>query len=127
MGTNKQTFQLILSVCLGFFVVNVQALALSDIELNSFLNQKLDAKIELQAASSSDLDGLKVNLTSSFNKNVSSHKLKYELVRGENENFLRITSEDLIREPIVEFQLDINWPDGRVVREYSLLIDPVGN
>ena len=127
MGTNKQIFQLILSVCLGFFLVNVQALALSDIELKSFLNQKLDARIRLMEASSTDLDGLKVNLTSSYNKNVSHHRLKCELIRGENENFLKITSEDVIQEPIVEFQLDINWPDGRVVREYSLLIDPVGN
>ena len=127
MGTNKQIFQLILAVCIGFFAANVQALALSDIELNSYLNQKLDAKIELKAANSSDLDGLKVNLTSSHDKNVSSHKLRFELVRGESMSYLRITSEDVIREPILEFQLDVNWPNGRVVREYSLLIDPVGN
>ena len=127
MGTNKQKFQLILVFFLGFFAASAQALALSDIELNSFLNQKLDAVIELRAASSNDLDGLKVILTSSTNKNVSSQQLKYELVRGENGNFLKITSEDVIREPIVKFQLDINWPTGRVVRDYSLLIDPMSN
>ena len=127
MGTNKQKFQLILVFFLGLFAGSAQALALSDIELNSFLNQKLDAVIELRAASSNDLDGLKVILTSSTNKNVSSQQLKYELVRGENGNFLKITSEDVIREPIVKFQLDINWPTGRVVRDYSLLIDPMSN
>ena len=127
MGTNKQTFQLILVVFLGFFTVTAHALALSDIELNSYLNQKLDAKIELRAASANDLDGLKVSIISSTNENVSSHKLKYELVRGENVNYLRITSEDVIREPVLEFQLDVNWPTGRVIRDYSLLIDPKGN
>ena len=127
MGTNKQIFQLIGIVCLGFFTASAPALALSDIELNSYLNQKLDAKIELKAVSPGELDDLSVILTSSANKNVSSLKLKYELIRDERGSFLKITSEDVIREPIVEFQLDINWPNGRVVREYSLLIDPKGN
>ena len=127
MGTKIKAFQLIWMVCLGMFSATAYALALSDIELNSYLNQKLDATIELKAASSSDLDALRVNLVSSSNNTFSSYGLKYEIVRGENGNFLRITSKDVIREPIVEFQVDINWPTGRVVREYSLLIDPKGN
>ena len=113
--------------CLGYFVASAHALALSEIELKSYLNQRLDVRIELMSIEQSDLDGLTVILTSSTGDNATRHQLKHELLRSESGNFLKITSEDVIREPIVSFQLDINWPNGRVVREYSLLIDPSGN
>ena len=49
------------------------------------------------------------------------------MLKSDEGNFLKITTHDPIREPIIEFTVDIGWSDGHVVREYSFLIDPPRN
>ena len=113
--------------CTAFFMASVQALALSEVQLKSHLNQRLDVRIELISNGQNELDDLKVTLIPSTEGNATRHQLKYELLRSESGNFLKITSKDAIREPIVSFQLDISWSSGHLVRDYSLLINPPGN
>src|SRR5690606_37363413 len=36
---------------------------------------------------------------------------------------LRVTSQRPIREPYLDFLVDVQWPSGRVLREYTLLLD----
>ena len=127
MSTNKLTFQLLMLACTAFFMASVQALALSEAQLKSHLNQRLDVRIELMSIEQSELDDLKVKLTSMAEENTKRLHLKYEILKGESGNFLKITSKDVIQEPVVTFQVDINWSKGHVIREYSLLIDPSGN
>ncbi|MEJ2426761.1 MAG: peptigoglycan-binding protein LysM, partial [Candidatus Thiodiazotropha sp.] len=37
---------------------------------------------------------------------------------------ISITSQDAIREPFLNFLVEVNWPKGRLVREYTVLLDP---
>jgi pilus assembly protein FimV len=37
---------------------------------------------------------------------------------------ISITSRDAIREPFLNFLIEVNWPKGRLVREYTVLLDP---
>ena len=74
-----------------------------------------------------EIDDLKVILRNSVENNFSRYQLKYEVLKSGEGNILKITSNDVIREPIVEFILDIGWSDGHVIREYSFLIDPPRN
>ena len=51
--------------------------------------------------------------------------VKVELVRPEQGNsYLKLTSEETIREPVLEFLLELSWSKGRIKREYELLINP---
>jgi pilus assembly protein FimV len=126
MSIYKTLFKLVMISCLGFYAVAGYALALSDSELKSHLNQQLDVRIELLTNDPAELDDLKI-LLKYLDNNVSRYQLKYEVIKSGEGNFLKITTHDVIREPIIEFTVDIGWSDGHVVREYSFLIDPPSN
>jgi len=127
MNTYRILFKLAMIVGLGFYAVSGYALALTEAKLKSHLNQQLDVRIGLLTDQVAELDNLKVSLSYSAKNNVSRYQLKYEVIKGDGGNFLKITTHDVIREPIVEFTLDLGWSDGHVVREYSFLIDPPRN
>lgn len=127
MGTYKTLFKLTAIACLSFYAVAGYSLALSEAELKSHLNQQLDIRIGLLTDQLAELDDLKISLSYTTKNNVSRYQLKYEVIKSDEGNFLKITSHDAIREPIIEFTLDIGWSDGHVVREYSFLIDPPRN
>lgn len=127
MGVYKILFKLFMISFLGFYAVSGYSLALSEAELNSYLNQLLDIRIELKTDDVADLDDLNVELRNSVDNYTSHYQLKYEVLKSGGVNILKITSSDVVREPIVEFTLDIGWSDGHVVREYSFLIDPPRN
>jgi len=127
MNTYKILFKLAAMVSLGLYAVTSYALALSEAELKSNLNQQLDVRIGLLTDQVAELDDLKISLSYTAKNNVSRYQLKYEVIKADAGNFLKITTHDVIREPIVEFTLDLGWSDGHVVREYSFLIDPPRN
>ena len=127
MNTNKIIIKLAVITGLGFYAIVGYALALTEAELKSDLNQQLDVRIGLMTDQLAELDDLKIKLSQSTNNSVSRYKLKYEVLKSAEGNFLKITTHGAIREPIIEFTLDISWSDGHLVRDYSLLIDPPRN
>jgi pilus assembly protein FimV len=124
MNTNKVLFKLATIIGLALYAVTGYGLALTQAEIKSLLNQQLDVRIGLLADNKAELESLEVSLNYSAENNVSRYKLNYEVIKGDKRNYLKITTNDVIREPIIEFTLDIGWSDGHVVREYSFLIDP---
>ncbi len=124
MNTNKVLFKLATIIGLALYAVTGYGLALTQAEIKSLLNQQLDVRIGLLADNKAELESLEVSLNYSAENNVSRYKLNYEVIKSDKRNYLKITTNDVIREPIIEFTLDIGWSDGHVVREYSFLIDP---
>ena len=108
------------------------ALGLGDIRLNSPLNAPLDAEIDLVNATPEELSSLKVQLAS--RETFARYGLEWPaflssvtLVRGKNDagrDVLRVRSNEAITEPFVTLLVDANWGRGRLVREYTLLLDP---
>jgi pilus assembly protein FimV len=127
MDIYKTLFKLVTFAWLGFYAVAGYSLALAEAELKSQLNQQLEVRIGLLTDQPDELDDLKISLSYNDENNVSRYKLKYEVIKSDEGNYLKITTHDLIREPIIEFTLDIGWSDGHVIREYSFLIDPPRN
>ena len=123
----NSTVAMILLLLMLMPQTDAYALALSEIKLNSSLNQPLNATIELVSATSAELDSL--NIIVSRIKRESTVRgawpqLKVELVRMEKGNsYLKITSKDNVREPLLNFLLELGWPTGRIQREYSLLLN----
>lgn len=126
MFTIKRTMQLLASTLLTIAVGSSQALGVSDIQLKSSLNQKLDAEIQLSSVTSAELNSLTVTINQSDGEGRHHQQLDYQLLQAGAENILKITSSEVIKEPILSFQLEINWQTGHLVREYTLLIDPPG-
>ncbi len=112
----------------------VFGLGLGAIKLNSSLSEILDAEIDLIAATSNDVDDLKVKLASrdaflraGIDRTGLLSTLRFHVKRHNNgKYFIKITSRKPIREPFLNFLLEVNWKNGRMLREYTVLIDPPG-
>jgi pilus assembly protein FimV len=101
------------------------ALSLSQITLNSHLNQPLDARVELTGLDSGDLAGLNVLIHYPDAGNYQQvMPLKHEVKEDQGGHYIHITTTRPIKEPIVTFTLEVDWAGGRYSREYTLLIDP---
>lgn len=124
MSTRKVLFKLAAVLCLGLYAVTGYCLALTDAEVKSQLNQQLDVRIGLLTKNDAELNDLKISLNNSAQNSVSRYQLRYEVFKSDKGSFLKITTNEAIREPIVEFTLDVGWSDGHIVRKYSFLIDP---
>jgi pilus assembly protein FimV len=107
------------------------ALGMGDIELDSALNQPLDARIELLKASELEDWELKPNLASreEFDKSGVErifflNSFRFEIERIDGSIYVNITSEQPVVEPYLNFLVQIDWPSGRLLREYTVLLDP---
>ncbi len=121
------------AVCVALVAPSLaHALGLGDIRLSSALNQPLDAEIDLLNATPEELAGLKANLAS--RETFARYGLDYPnflssvaLGRGKSANgrdVLKVTSAETMTEPFVSLLVEVNWGRGRLVREYTVLLDP---
>ncbi len=108
------------------------ALGLGEIHLNSALNEPLRAQIDLVAAAPDELTALRASLASreAFTRYgidrpafVSSFVFKVAK-SADGRDVLNVTSTDAISEPFVTFLVEVNWARGRLMREYTVLLDP---
>ena len=107
------------------------ALGLGKLELKSRLNEPFEAHIPLLSVTADELDSLKVNLAgleefrrAGLERPFELTKLKFQLKESANKDYILITSQDSIREPFLNFLVEINWNRGRLLREYTTLLDP---
>ena len=109
------------------------ALGLGDIRLSSALNEPLRAEIELLAATPEELENLSIQLASTdtferydLDRPLFLSRLQFRFVRsGTTEgNVVRITSTAPVTEPFITFLVEAVWSRGRLLREYTLLLDP---
>lgn len=106
-------------------------LGLGDIELNSSLNQPLDAHIALEDMGELGSDQIKVQLGSQedfdragIERSFFYSQLRFNVVGVDSDDpFIAVTSRDPVREPFLSFIVDVRWTSGRVLREYTLLLD----
>jgi pilus assembly protein FimV len=102
----------------------VSALAVSDVELHSHLNQQLDARVYLKDADKNELSTLKIAIRGVNDGGEILPSLNCEVKTNAQGHYISITSEDVIREPVMRFMLELNWSKGHLIREYALIIDP---
>jgi pilus assembly protein FimV len=107
-------------------------LGLGEIRLNSSLNEPLAAEIDLVAATPEELGTLNAQLASQevfarygLDRPAYLNSLEFSVGRGQDgRSVLLVRSRDAISEPFVSFLIDVNWPRGRLLREYTVLLDP---
>ncbi|MDZ7749995.1 MAG: FimV/HubP family polar landmark protein [Halofilum sp. (in: g-proteobacteria)] len=108
------------------------ALGLGDIELQSALNQRLDAEIPLRGVPADRSEDVIVTLASEqafqdvgLQRPFSLTKLRFEVrQRAGGEYFVHVTSSEAIVEPFLSFLVEVDWPGGNLLREYTVLLDP---
>jgi len=109
-----------------------QALGLGEIELQSYLNEPLEAEITLTASRGVNPAEVFVNVAPEsayervgLSRNHFLSKLRFEVVTGPDGNLVvNVSSREPLREPYLNFLLELTWPNGRLMREYAVLVDP---
>ena len=107
------------------------ALGLGEIHLNSALNQPFDAEIELVSATQEDLGALRAALASTdafarygLDRPAYLADFNFRVTSNDGRDVLRVTSPRPVTEPFVTLLVEANWPRGRLLREYTVLLDP---
>jgi FimV-like protein len=110
------------------------ALGLGDITLHSALNQPLRADIALVDAAGLEEGELSVSLATADEFSRAGvervfflNDLKFTPILRGNRSLIRVSSNKPVKEPFLNFLVQLNQPNGRVLREYTVLIDPPGS
>lgn len=126
----KLAAALVLASALGSNAAS--AVGLGEIKLNSALNQKFDAEIKLLNVGDLSRNEILPNLASHAEFSRAGVErvffltgLKFEVSLGKNgEATIHVTSDQIVREPFLNFLVELHWPSGRILREYTVLLDP---
>ena len=130
MKVRKLAVALALAGGLGSSVA--QALGLGEIELQSYLNEPLDAEIALPQSRGVDPGDVFVNVAPEsayervgLSRNQFLSKLRFQVVtQNDGSLAVNVSSREPLREPYLNFLLEMTWPSGRLMREYAVLVDP---
>lgn len=130
MKVRKLAVALALAGGLGSGVA--QALGLGEIELQSYLNEPLDADISLRKSEGVDPGDVFVNIAPDsayervgIDRNYFLTKLDFRVTTASDGSLVvNVSSREPLREPYLNFLLEVTWPNGRLMREYAVLVDP---
>lgn len=117
---------------LGLLISNpVHAFGLGEARVDSFLNQPLDVQVRLLEVSEADLDSLTVRIGGAEDYErlglmgeVLALNVSVSIDRSQSPPILRVRSQRSANDPIVQLLLDARWSSGRILREYTLFLDP---
>ncbi|MDD2770287.1 MAG: hypothetical protein PHT19_16310 [Methylococcus sp.] len=123
--------RLTLALAAVFASAGTYALGVGDLRLQSALNQTLKAEVPL-VVSGEKPDDIKISLGSAeafaqagIERNEALSSLRFQLSpRPDGRYAIEISSREPIREPFLSFLIEVNWPDGRIVKEFTVLVDP---
>ena len=110
------------------------AAGLGKLSVTSALGQPLAAEIELLAADKAELDSLAASLASE--QSFRDARVEYAPVlstlhftverKANGKAVLKVTSSRPVNDPFIDMLVELNWASGRLVREYTVLLDPPG-
>lgn len=115
------------------FPLSSFALGLGDIETSSFLNQPLKAEISVISARPGEIDDLLVSLASrdAFSKAglerpAALSKIRFKVEKSEDglSAIVHVSTKQSVTEPFLNFLIEADWAKGRLIREFTILLDP---
>jgi pilus assembly protein FimV len=109
------------------------ALQLGEIQIKSALNQPLVAAIPLHPVNLTELDGLSVGLASAedferagLKLTPTDQTLRFQVITDNNgQKLILVTSSQPITDPYLDFLVQVNTRQGKQVREFVVLLNPV--
>ncbi|SDM17935.1 pilus assembly protein FimV [Oryzisolibacter propanilivorax] len=116
----------------SLYATDASALALGRLNIQSALGEPLRAEIDLPQITPAEAESLRVGLASpdvfrsqGAEYSSTAHSVQMQLQRrADGSMVLRLSSPRPINDPFVDLVVDANWNAGRVVRSYTLLLDP---
>jgi pilus assembly protein FimV len=121
-----------LAATLAFSPLMANAAGLGRITVLSALGQPLRAELEI-TANKDELSSLSARLASAeafriagieYVTALTTVHFSREVKERNGKRFLEITSDRPVNEPFIDMLIELNWSSGRLVREYTFLLDP---
>jgi pilus assembly protein FimV len=108
------------------------ALGLGEMNMRSALNQPMEAVIGLTSSAGTSIEDISVSMASlqdharvGMTKAAILADFRFVLEKDASGNtIIRVSSDAPVREPYLEFLLELDWPSGRLLRQYTVLVDP---
>jgi pilus assembly protein FimV len=114
-----------------FLTSAANAAGLGKLTVLSALGQPLRAEIELTAGAGEDPASMAVKLASpeafraaNIEFNPALLSLRFAVEERAGRQVIRVSSTQPLNEPFVDMLLELTWNNGRLVREYTFLLDP---
>ncbi len=113
----------------------VFAVSMGGINVATALGEPLMVEIRLEAASKAEAGTVSARLAMpdmfkaaglDYPYGLPQLKFKIEKRADNGEHYLKITSTQPINEPFVTLLVELSWSSGRLLREYTFLLDPPG-
>ena len=124
-------FRLAAIAALIGYCPTIFALGLGYATVNSYLNQPLDVRINLISRSEAELATVTAGMASAddfaiigLNRAALSVPLEFIVHRDLSDPHIQVTSSLPVRDPVVQLVLEVVWSSGRMLRQYTLFIDP---
>ncbi|MCB1770568.1 MAG: hypothetical protein KDJ31_12850, partial [Candidatus Competibacteraceae bacterium] len=113
--------------------ISALALEVSEIQVQSALNQLFDARIPLPTLIPEDITRVSVKVASpamfeefGLDQTLTLEKLVFSIQYDEESRvYVKVVSTEPIREPSLALLLEFGWPRGKTFREFTVLLDPV--
>ncbi len=117
---------------LGLSASTAHALALGRVTVLSALGEPLRAEIDIPEINAEEATTLKASVASpeafraaglDYNAALAGAQISLQR-RADGRAFIRLSSDRPVAEPFVDLILEASWATGRIVRDYTMLLDP---
>ena len=122
---------LLLPLVLMTFTHEAFALGLGNASVDSYLNQPLRARIALTTRTDEDLSTVTAGLASAddfaligASREAIPVPLSFSVKQEGDSAFVLVSSNIPVRDPVIRLIVEVTWPKGRMLREYTLFLDP---
>jgi FimV-like protein len=119
------------AILLAGATTTAQAVTLGQARVSSYLNQPLDAEIELIGVEPGQHEDLRIRIANQaqFERLGISYSffladLEFDVVQSAGNWVVRVRSRRPVSEPFLDFPVQMSWPGGQMIRQYTLLLDP---
>ncbi len=126
--------QISLAVCLAFMPLSGIAAGLGKLNVNSGLGEPLKAEVELLSVTPEELSSLSAAIASEEAYSVQGitrlgihSNIKVDLSKNPDGSPVLVLRSSLpINDPYLDMLIQVDWASGRLLREYTVLLDPPG-
>jgi FimV-like protein len=118
-------------LCTVLYSSGCFAVGFGTLKIYSHIGEPLDAEVELLAAEDLELEHIRAGLGSSqdfkragLQRSFTLNKLRFAVERESERTFIQISSDEILKQPVIDLLIALKWPGGSLVRGYALLLDP---
>ncbi|WP_366887944.1 FimV/HubP family polar landmark protein [Rhodoferax sp.] len=121
-----------MATLIGLASGNAMALSLGRMTVLSGLGEPLRADIELPDITTDEASSLKPEVAPAeafraagleYNSALADLRIVLQR-RADGKSFLHLSSSRTVTDPFIDLILQVNWASGRIVRDYTILLDP---